>query len=82
MTDLVLPGTNGRRLAEELRRADPRLAVLMISGYTADTLDDYEALAGSTAFLQKPFLPADLLARLRVLLDGGSAARAAAPPAR
>ena len=82
VTDLVLPGTNGRRLAEELRRADPWLAVLMISGYTADTLDDYEALAGSTAFLQKPFLPVDLLARLRVLLDGGSAARAAAPPAR
>jgi CheY-like chemotaxis protein len=81
VTDLVLPGTNGRRLAEELRRTDPRLAVLMISGYTADTLDDYEMLAGSTAFLQKPFLPEDLHARVRSLLDDAAKHHAAAPPA-
>jgi two-component system cell cycle sensor histidine kinase/response regulator CckA len=81
VTDLVLPGTNGRRLAEELRRADPRLAVLMISGYTADTLDDYEVLAGSTAFLQKPFLPSDLLARIRSLLDDPARHRANDAPA-
>ncbi len=81
ITDLVLPGTSGRQLAVELRRKYPLLAVLMISGYTADTLDDYELLAGSTAFLQKPFLPADLLARIRSLLDDVSRARTGAAPA-
>jgi two-component system cell cycle sensor histidine kinase/response regulator CckA len=69
LTDIVMPGMNGRELAARLHLIYPNLKVLFMSGY----LDDVTANAGleqrQTAFLQKPFTP-DVLARsVRELLD-------------
>ena len=69
LTDIVMPGMNGRELAGRLHLIYPNLKVLFMSGY----LDDVTANAGleqhQTAFLQKPFTP-DVLARsIRELLD-------------
>jgi signal transduction histidine kinase/ActR/RegA family two-component response regulator len=69
LTDIVMPGMNGRELAGRLHLIYPNLKVLFMSGY----LDDVTANAGleqrRTAFLQKPFTP-DVLARsIRELLD-------------
>ena len=69
LTDIVMPGMNGRELAGRLHLIYPSLKVLFMSGY----LDDVTANAGleqhQTAFLQKPFTP-DVLARsVRELLD-------------
>jgi two-component system cell cycle sensor histidine kinase/response regulator CckA len=69
LTDIVMPGMNGRELATRLHLIYPNLRVLFMSGY----LDDVTANAGleqrQTAFLQKPFTP-DVLARsVRQLLD-------------
>jgi CheY-like chemotaxis protein len=69
LTDIVMPGMNGRELAGRLHLIYPNLKVLFMSGY----LEEVTANAGleqrQTAFLQKPFTP-DVLARsVRELLD-------------
>jgi len=69
LTDVVMPGINGRELAETMSRERPDVRVLYASGYT----DDESLLQGirtdELSFLQKPFSPADLVRRVRGLLD-------------
>ena len=79
LTDVVMPGMNGRELARRLRAARPALKVLFMSGY----LDNRDARAdgprsGSGApeiegprfpFLQKPITPELLAVRVREVLD-------------
>jgi PAS domain S-box-containing protein len=73
VTDVVMPGRNGRELAEALRRQRPGLRTLFASGYT----DDATLLAGiredGTPFLQKPYSAEQLLRRVRAVLDGAPA---------
>jgi len=71
VTDVVLPGMNGRQLAEELTaRRSCRLKVLFISGHTEDTIVRHKISSDTEQFLQKPFDPAALVQKVRVLLDG------------
>jgi CheY-like chemotaxis protein len=67
ITDIVMPGLNGWELGKRLGERWPGLPVLYISGYTEDVVTDVDARGA--AFLQKPFLPVDLLATIRRLLD-------------
>lgn len=68
VTDIVMPGGNGRLLAEKLRQLRPQLKVLYVSGYTADVLGETGVLNDGLHFLPKPYGPAELLARLRQIL--------------
>jgi CheY-like chemotaxis protein len=73
LTDLVMPGMNGRALAEELLRERPKLQVLLMSGYTDDAQVQLGRLPSGFGFLQKPFSTVDLSIQLRTLLvPGGS----------
>ena len=68
LTDMVMPGMDGGRLAELLRERCPGLRVLYTTGYSAETLtpgrfDDRE-------ILPKPFAPDALIRRVREVLDG------------
>jgi signal transduction histidine kinase/ActR/RegA family two-component response regulator len=78
LTDVVLPGLTGPRLAELLRRERPGLPVLYMSGYTDDAIVSNGHLAPDTEFLPKPFTPETLLRRVRQILDQDGAAGAAA----
>ena len=69
ITDMIMPGMNGRALAESLRDSLPRIKVLYISGYTENILDGHGSFGPGTAFLQKPFSPVVLAQRVRELLD-------------
>jgi PAS domain S-box-containing protein len=55
MTDVVMPGMNGRELARELQAKRPELEVLFMSGYTADVIGRHGVLEQGENFLQKPF---------------------------
>ena len=80
VTDLVMPGLDGRAAAEALRRRHPSLPVLFVSGYAEEDAHPGE-LDAATGFLSKPFAPATLLARVRGLLDGVADSRSGeAPP--
>ena len=69
VTDVVMPGTNGREVADELRRRRPDLRVLFISGYTQDVIPRSGVLDSGIEFLTKPFTAALLLERVRKVLD-------------
>jgi PAS domain S-box-containing protein len=69
VTDVVMPGMDGPRLAEELRRQRPELRVLYVSGYPDEVISGREAHAAGLQLLAKPFTPGALLARVRSVLD-------------
>jgi CheY-like chemotaxis protein len=68
VTDIVMPGMSGSKLAAELRAKRPGLPVLFISGYARDMLSAAELADPGTAFLQKPFSPQELVAKIRELI--------------
>jgi two-component system, cell cycle sensor histidine kinase and response regulator CckA len=68
ITDVVMPEMSGPDLADQLLKSRPGLIVLFISGYTDHALLHRGALEQGTAFLQKPFLPETLMARVNQLL--------------
>jgi len=70
MTDIVMPeGIGGRELAERLYARNPRLRVILTSGYSADIAGQELSLREGHDFLQKPASPRDLLACVRRCLD-------------
>ena len=74
MTDVVMPGINGREVAERLAAARAGIKVLYLSGYTDDAIVHHGVLEPGIAFLQKPFTPAVLARKVREVLEGASAA--------
>jgi len=69
ITDVVMPGMNGKQLAEELRSSRPGMRVLFISGYPEDAIAHHGVLEEDKAFLQKPCPAAVLLRTVREVLD-------------
>ena len=69
ITDIVMPGMGGKALAEQLRKKDPHLPVIYMSGHPFDAAslnligDDY------LSFIQKPFYPQHLAQKIREVLD-------------
>jgi PAS domain S-box-containing protein len=69
VSDVVMPGTSGRRLAERIVALKPGIKVLFMSGYTDDALVRRGILASEIAFLQKPFTLDALARKVRNALD-------------
>ena len=69
ITDVVMPGMNGRELAERLCQRKPDLKCLFVSGYTADIIANQGVLLEGVTFLQKPYTIRELAARVREVLD-------------
>ena len=69
LTDVVMPGINGRELLEQIVAARPGLASLLMSGYTDDEVLRRGVMQGEAVFLQKPFTPEQLARKVRLALD-------------
>jgi PAS domain S-box-containing protein len=69
LTDVVMPGQNGRELAERIKNLRPGIPVLFTSGYTDGEIERRGLLDPGAAFIQKPLTPAALVRALRELLD-------------
>ena len=69
LTDVVMPRMSGRELAQRLRSLRPDLKVIFMSGYTDDVVLRHGVLSLDAEFIQKPFASADLVARVRAVLD-------------
>jgi PAS domain S-box-containing protein len=70
VTDVEMPGMNGRELAAHLRGLDPALRVLFMSGYSGDVVAERGLLPSDVSLIPKPFSPTALAARVRDVLDG------------
>jgi PAS domain S-box-containing protein len=71
LTDVVLPGMNGRKVADNLAFLRPKMKVLYMSGYTDYAVARHGVLEANTTFLQKPFTPSSLARKVRAVLDAG-----------
>jgi two-component system, cell cycle sensor histidine kinase and response regulator CckA len=71
LTDIVMPGMNGRGLVERLAGIRPRIKSLYMSGYTDDDIIRRGFIEPSKSFLQKPFTSDALLQTVRKVLDEG-----------
>jgi two-component system cell cycle sensor histidine kinase/response regulator CckA len=71
VTDIVMPGMNGRQLAEQLQHLNQYIKVVFTSGFTEDSelLDGVRS--GDTPFLQKPYTLESLAGTIRQVLDAG-----------
>jgi two-component system, cell cycle sensor histidine kinase and response regulator CckA len=69
VTDVIMPGLDGRALADELRRQHAELRVLYVSGHAEEVIAKRGVLEPGTEFLPKPFTKASLLAHVRAVLD-------------
>ncbi len=71
LTDVVMPGMNGRVLAEQLLPRQPGMKVLYMSGYTDSFIAGHGVLEPGTHLLHKPFTEEVLIRKVREMLDGG-----------
>ena len=69
ITDVVMPGMNGKQLVERLQASHPDLKCLFMSGYTADAIAHHGVLDAGVAFLQKPFTVQSLAVKVREVLE-------------
>ena len=70
VTDLVMPDTNGPKLAETLRAARPGLRVLFMSGYPEGAIVHHGMLEAGVAYLAKPFTTEAITRKVREVLEG------------
>jgi len=68
VTDVVMPGMNGRALSEEVRKVYPKVKVLFTSGYTQNVIAHHGVLEAGIEFLAKPYSPEVLARRVREVL--------------
>ena len=69
MTDVVMPGMNGRQLADRLVKLHSELKVLFTSGYAEDTIAHHGILDEGLNFIGKPYTPQALAKKIREVLD-------------
>jgi len=68
LTDVVMPGMNGRELAKRLESSHPEAKVLYMSGYTDHAIVMYGVLVEGVHYIQKPFTVDALAKKVREVL--------------
>ena len=71
LTDIVMPGMNGRELADRVKSDLPDLQVLFTTGYTRNAVIHDGKLDANVNFLAKPFTVAQLARKVRTVIDSG-----------
>jgi two-component system, cell cycle sensor histidine kinase and response regulator CckA len=79
LTDVVMPGLNGREVAQRIQQKRPGLRVLYMSGYAIDVMAEHGVIEPGTVLVSKPFMGSTLAAKVREVLgpwgSGGEAAK-------
>jgi PAS domain S-box-containing protein len=69
LTDVIMPGMNGRELAQRISEIRPNVKILYMSGYTENVIGHNGMLDAGIRLLQKPFNLRDLKSKVREVLD-------------
>jgi PAS domain S-box-containing protein len=67
--DLLMPKKNGREVYDLIRKTNPDIKTLFVSGYSANIINRKELLEEGINFIQKPIRPNNFLTRVREILD-------------
>jgi len=70
LCDIVMPGLSGPALGAALAERAPELPIIFMSGYPSQDVARRQLVPADAAFIQKPFRPEDLAAKVRTVLDG------------
>ncbi len=70
LTDVIMPGMNGRELSDQLLEWQPELKTIYMSGYTDDAISHHGVLESGFVFINKPITPGSLAVSIRNVLDG------------
>ena len=70
LTDVVMPGMNGRQLADRIAEIHAETKVLYTSGYTENAIAHHGVIDKGLAFIGKPYTPQTLAKAIRKVLDG------------
>ena len=68
LTDVIMPNGSGRELADQIERLRPGIKILFMSGYTDEAIAHHGVLETGAEFIQKPFSPWQLAAKVRMVL--------------
>src|ERR1700678_4453380 len=71
LTDVIMPGMNGKELAQRVSEIRPNVKILYMSGYTENVIGRNGMLDAGVRLLQKPFNLRDLKDKVREVLDAG-----------
>ncbi len=82
LTDVIMPGMNGRELAQRISEIRPNVKVLYMSGYTENVIRRNGTLDAGVRLLQKPFTLRDLKSKVREVLDSTPFPSEAAMPVK
>jgi CheY-like chemotaxis protein len=69
LTDVIMPGVNGRVLAERLAAGSPAMRILFMSGYSDEAVYRHGEISPNAAFIEKPFTDRLLARKVREVLD-------------
>jgi DNA-binding NtrC family response regulator len=69
LTDFIMPGMNGRELADTMQKDRPDMKVLIMSGYTDDVIAQHGVLENGLNFLQKPVTVARMASKIREVFE-------------
>ncbi|HDR05383.1 MAG TPA: PAS domain S-box protein [Candidatus Marinimicrobia bacterium] len=69
LTDVIMPGMNGRQLAEQLIANRPDMKIIYMSGYTSNVIARHGVLDKGVQFIQKPFTKATLAKKIRQAIN-------------
>lgn len=70
--DVIMPKKNGKEAYDEIRALDPSINVIFASGYSSDEVHQKLLVSDNTMFISKPYIPSNLMAMVRRMLDRGS----------
>lgn len=69
LTDLVMPEMSGKEFGEKLKKNNPNIKILYMSGYTDSASFQNQSLDKNSDYIHKPFAPMDIAKKIRQILD-------------
>jgi CheY-like chemotaxis protein len=75
VSDIMMPHMDGIELKRKAAVLRPEVKFLFMSGYSEEVIEQLQTLGQGCAYLEKPFLPRDLIIKVQGLLRGEASAR-------
>ena len=72
ITDLNMPKLDGWEVVQRMQAINPDVRVIVASGYLDPNARSEMLKAGANVFVQKPYVPTEIMRRIREVIDGGS----------